>query len=73
MKNQFLERYKKLGQELDPSNIILPTTIRINTLKIEEKELIKRLKAKKIQLEKVEEIATKKGRKANKNSNDKTP
>lgn len=55
MKNYFLERYKKFGQDIDPQEIRLTTSIRINTLKIEEQKLVNKLKNK-IELEKVPEI-----------------
>jgi len=55
----FLERYKKLGHDIDVSdiekiraNLGSFQTIRINTLKINEKDLIARLKAKNVILEK---------------------
>jgi NOL1/NOP2/sun family putative RNA methylase len=50
--NQFLKRYKQLGEDINP-NIKIKPSIRINTLKIGENELIKRLKKEKITLEKI--------------------
>lgn len=51
--NIFLERYKKLGEEFDPKEVKLRPSLRVNTLKIDESELIARLKKKKIKLEKI--------------------
>lgn len=48
---EFLERYKQLGQ--DVSLIKLKHSIRANTLKMPEKELMKRLTDEKINLEKI--------------------
>ena len=42
--NFFLKRYKEQGHDIDPENIELKRSIRVNTLKISEAELIKRLK-----------------------------
>lgn len=56
MKNIFLERYKKLGQDIDPDNVVRKLSIRINTLKVGDEDIIKRLKKKKILLENVEGI-----------------
>ncbi len=49
--NLFLERYKKLGQEIKPFK--LKQSIRINTLKINEKELVQRLQSERIKLTKI--------------------
>lgn len=51
--NFFLKRYKELGHDIDPAKIKLKQSIRINTLKISEKELITRLKRNKIRLNKI--------------------
>ncbi|MFC1690558.1 NOL1/NOP2/sun family putative RNA methylase [Nanoarchaeota archaeon] len=51
--NFFLNRYKELGQEIKPEEIELRQSIRANTLKIKEKELIERLTKNKIKLEKI--------------------
>jgi NOL1/NOP2/sun family putative RNA methylase len=44
--NFFLSRYKKLGHDIDPEKIKLVPSIRVNTLKISEEELVKRLGTK---------------------------
>ncbi|MBU0461123.1 MAG: RsmB/NOP family class I SAM-dependent RNA methyltransferase [Nanoarchaeota archaeon] len=51
--NRFLERYKKLGQDIDPNEIKIKPSLRVNTLKINESDLIRRLKNKKVRLEKI--------------------
>ena len=51
--NPFLKRYKELGHDIDPSKITLKQAIRVNTLKISEEDLIKRLTKKKIKLKKI--------------------
>jgi NOL1/NOP2/sun family putative RNA methylase len=51
--NFFLKRYKEMGRELDPEKISIKQSIRVNTLKISEEELIPRLKKKKIKLKKI--------------------
>lgn len=56
MTNFFLERYKRFGQDIDPFEIVLSPSIRANTLKISESELIKRFKDKGIVLKKVSEL-----------------
>jgi NOL1/NOP2/sun family putative RNA methylase len=43
--NEFLERYSRLGEEFEPKNISIRDTLRVNTLKITDSELIKRLNA----------------------------
>jgi tRNA (cytosine40_48-C5)-methyltransferase len=43
--NPFLERYKQLGEEFDPKAITVKPTLRVNTLKIPDKELMERLNA----------------------------
>jgi tRNA (cytosine40_48-C5)-methyltransferase len=43
--NEFLDRYSELGEEFDPGEIELRQALRVNTLKIEDKELRKRLNA----------------------------
>ena len=52
MKSFFLNRYERLGQEIDPE-IRLRHSIRMNTLKISEKELAERLKKRGLKLEKI--------------------
>jgi tRNA (cytosine40_48-C5)-methyltransferase len=50
----FLQRYKDLGHNIDPNIIKLPNqTLRVNTLKISEENLITRLKQKNVKLRKV--------------------
>jgi len=49
--NEFIERYKKLGQDVQP--IELRHSIRINTLKVDEKEMVKRLTEEKVKLQKM--------------------
>ena len=51
--NFFLKRYKELGHDIHPENIMLRDSLRVNTLRITEKELVKRLKANKVKLEKI--------------------
>jgi NOL1/NOP2/sun family putative RNA methylase len=51
--NFFLKRYKELGHDIDPEKIILKQSIRVNTLKISEEDLVKRLKQKKIKIKKI--------------------
>ncbi|NQU98299.1 RsmB/NOP family class I SAM-dependent RNA methyltransferase [Candidatus Woesearchaeota archaeon] len=49
----FLKRYEQLGETFDPKEIKLKRSIRVNTLKISEKELVSRLKEKKVKLAKI--------------------
>jgi NOL1/NOP2/sun family putative RNA methylase len=49
----FLSRYKKLGHDIDPDKIILRQSIRVNTLKVSEEQLVKKLQAKNIAVEKI--------------------
>jgi len=56
MSNFFLERYKRFGQDFDPSEVVLSPSIRVNTLKISESELIKRFRDKGVTLKKVSEL-----------------
>ena len=51
--NEFLERYKELGQIIVPEKISTQQAIRINTLKIEAEEIIKRLKRENVNLVKI--------------------
>jgi len=51
--NIFLERYKKLGQEIIPEKIKIPQTIRINTLKINPEKILERMKRENVNLVKV--------------------
>jgi len=44
--NDFMERYKQLGEEFNPEDVKLRPALRINTLKIKDAELIKRINAK---------------------------
>lgn len=49
----FLKRYSELGVSFDPTKIVLRKCLRINTLKISSDLLVRRLKKKKVFLEKV--------------------
>ncbi len=51
--NIFLERYKQLGQDIDPNEIKIKQAIRLNTLKIDEDEIIRRLGYEQVQLSKI--------------------
>jgi len=51
--NFFLSRYKELGHDIDPSTINLRKSIRVNTLKISEGELLKHFKNKGLSFEKI--------------------
>ena len=51
--NFFLNRYKQLGADFDPKKIEVRHSLRINTLKINEEQLIERLKKERVMLEKV--------------------
>jgi NOL1/NOP2/sun family putative RNA methylase len=44
--NSFLERYKELGEDFNPAEIKVKSSLRINTLKIKPAELIKRINAR---------------------------
>jgi len=48
--NLFLERYKALGEEFEPDTIILKPSLRINTLKITDEVLIKRINAQLVRI-----------------------
>ena len=52
--NMFLQRYKELGQDIDPAKIKHRSSLRINTLKIRPNELIKILEKKKVKLKKID-------------------
>lgn len=54
--NQFLQRYENLGESFDPKSIELKPSLRVNTLRINEDELISRLKARGVFLEKIDFI-----------------
>jgi tRNA (cytosine40_48-C5)-methyltransferase len=51
--NFFIHRYKKMGHIIDPEKIKLKEAIRINTFKIDEKKIIKRLKKNEITINKI--------------------
>lgn len=51
--NIFLERYKQLGQDINPNQIKVKQAIRINTLKINPEELVERLELERVQLIKI--------------------
>ncbi|MEM4259822.1 MAG: RsmB/NOP family class I SAM-dependent RNA methyltransferase [Candidatus Woesearchaeota archaeon] len=46
MNNILMQRYVELGQSFDPNKINIQKSLRVNTLKISEQELVKRLTAK---------------------------
>lgn len=48
----FIKRYKEMGHDIDPEKISIRKSIRVNTLKISEEELLARLKIK-MRLEKI--------------------
>lgn len=50
---RILQRYKELGADFKPENVIIKNSLRINTLKIKEETLIQRLKEKKVLLQKI--------------------
>lgn len=50
---RILQRYKELGFEFKPENVVIKDALRINTLKIKEESLIQRLKEKKVTLQKI--------------------
>ncbi|PIN81789.1 tRNA methyltransferase [Candidatus Woesearchaeota archaeon CG10_big_fil_rev_8_21_14_0_10_32_9] len=49
----FLKRYSALGGSFNPKDVVIKKSLRVNTLKIQSQELIKRFKKKKIVLEKI--------------------
>ncbi|MGV8168638.1 MAG: NOL1/NOP2/sun family putative RNA methylase [Candidatus Nanoarchaeia archaeon] len=49
----FLSRYEQLGEKFFPKEVKLRKALRINTLKISEKELVSRLTKKGVKLEKI--------------------
>ncbi len=49
----FLKRYKEFGHDIVPENIGIRQSIRINTLKISEKDCVSRLKKKGVHLERI--------------------
>jgi len=51
--NFFTHRYKKLGHVFDFDELELKKAIRVNTLKIDQKELIKRLRQKGMELKRI--------------------
>ncbi|MEK6963433.1 MAG: RsmB/NOP family class I SAM-dependent RNA methyltransferase [Nanoarchaeota archaeon] len=51
--NFFLNRYKQLGADFDPETIEIRPSLRVNTLKIQEEEIVKRLKKEGVKLEKI--------------------
>lgn len=52
----FLSRYEEMGETFDPKRIKIKKALRVNTLKISEKEIISRLQKKKIKLEKIKHL-----------------
>lgn len=51
--NLFLKRYEELGERFNPDDIVLKKSLRINTLKIPEKELLERLNKKSVKLKRI--------------------
>ncbi|MFH1506244.1 MAG: RsmB/NOP family class I SAM-dependent RNA methyltransferase [archaeon] len=51
--NQFLERYKELGEEFNPEEFEMKKSLRINTLKTDENVMVARLKKLNINLDKI--------------------
>ncbi|MEK6887244.1 MAG: RsmB/NOP family class I SAM-dependent RNA methyltransferase [Nanoarchaeota archaeon] len=51
--NIFLDRYKQLGQDIVPEKIKIVQAIRVNTLKMKEEELLKRMKKENVVLVKI--------------------
>lgn len=51
--NLFLKRYRQHGHDFDPAALVLKRALRVNTNKIDEETLVKRLIRKKIKLEKI--------------------
>ncbi|MFH1506658.1 MAG: RsmB/NOP family class I SAM-dependent RNA methyltransferase [archaeon] len=51
--SELLERYKELGEDFDPEDIEIKRSLRANTLKIDEKAIVKRLNKENIYLIKV--------------------
>jgi NOL1/NOP2/sun family putative RNA methylase len=49
----FLERYSELGQEFEPAKVKVKNCFRINNLKIEPRELLRRLNKKGVRLRKI--------------------
>lgn len=49
----FITRYRELGEEFNPSHVKIKKALRVNTLKISEKELRQRLEKKGVKLEKI--------------------
>lgn len=52
--NIFMKRYEKLGEKFEPADITIKKSLRVNTLKIDEKALIERLQNQNIQLKKID-------------------
>lgn len=48
-----IQRYNELGERFNPADVSIKSSLRVNTLKIQEKELISRLTKKKVKLEKI--------------------
>jgi len=51
--NSLLKRYVKLGETFDPATVKLESSLRVNTLRIKEEDLVLRLEKKRIKLEKI--------------------
>lgn len=52
--NIFMKRYEKLGQKFEPAEISVRKSLRVNTLKIDERTLIDRLQKQRIALKKID-------------------
>ncbi len=50
---QLLKRYSLLGEKFVPGEVVVRDALRVNTLKIKEEELVKRLEKKGVSLEKI--------------------
>ena len=51
--NRFMQRYETLGESFDPELVTIKKSLRVNTLKIDEKKLISRLRKAGVSLEKI--------------------
>ena len=50
---QFISRYRKLGVDFDPSEVVVKPSLRVNTLKIADAALLKRLKKQGVKFTKI--------------------
>jgi len=51
--NIFTKRYKEMGQDIDPEKVEVRKSIRINTLKASEEDIVQRLRERGVKLKKV--------------------